>query len=91
MKWLPLLLLLASVAWPARAVIETYQFDSPEVEAEYKRLIAELRCLVCQNQNLAESDAELAQDLRRETYEMLSAGQSGQQVLDFMVTEICGA
>ena len=50
---------------PAQAVIETYEFDSPQTEADYKRLIDELRCLVCQNQNLSDSDAELARDLRR--------------------------
>ena len=69
----------------SRAAIEAYQFDSPQMEADYKQLIAELRCLVCQNQNLADSDAELAQDLRRETYEMLRQGKSPQQVMTFMV------
>ncbi len=70
---------------PARAVIEVYDFDSPEKEADYQQLIDELRCLVCQNQNLKDSDAELAQDLRRETYEMLQEGKSRQEVIDFMV------
>ncbi len=75
------------VVWllPAQAVIEVYEFDSPEKEADYKRLIDELRCLVCQNQNLKDSDADLAQDLRRETYEMLQEGKSRQEVVDFMV------
>ena len=41
------------VSWQVHAVIETYEFESAEVEADYKRLINELRCLVCQNQNLA--------------------------------------
>ena len=70
---------------PAQAVIETYEFDSPQTEAEYQRLIDELRCLVCQNQNLKDSDAELARDLRRETYDMLQAGKSPEEVIDFMV------
>ena len=70
---------------PAQAAIETYQFDSPEMEADYHQLINELRCLVCQNQNLSSSDADLARDLRRETYDMLSDGKSSQQVIDFMV------
>jgi cytochrome c-type biogenesis protein CcmH len=55
------------------------------MEADYNQLINELRCLVCQNQNLAGSDADLARDLRRETYDMLSQGKSQQQVVDFMV------
>ncbi len=70
---------------PAQAAIEAYQFDSPQMETEYNRLIDELRCLVCQNQNLAGSDAELAHDLRRETYEMLRQGKSPEQVVEFMV------
>ncbi len=81
------LLCLLLVGWllPAQAVIEVYDFDTPEKEADYKKLIDELRCLVCQNQNLKDSDAELAQDLRRETYEMLQEGKSRQEVIDFMV------
>lgn len=70
---------------PLQAAIEAYQFDSPEMEADYNQLIDELRCLVCQNQNLSGSDADLARDLRRETYQMLQQGKSQQQVVDFMV------
>jgi cytochrome c-type biogenesis protein CcmH len=68
-----------------QAAIEAYQFDSPEMEADYNQLIDELRCLVCQNQNLSGSDADLARDLRRETYQMLQQGKSQQEVVDFMV------
>jgi cytochrome c-type biogenesis protein CcmH len=82
-----LIFLLVGGLWlaPAQAAIEAYQFDSPQMEADYNKLVAELRCLVCQNQNLAESDADLAQDLRRETYEMLQQGKTPQQVSEFMV------
>jgi cytochrome c-type biogenesis protein CcmH len=82
-----LLLLVMVSLWvaPMQAAIETYQFDSAEMEADYKQLVEELRCLVCQNQNLAGSDADLARDLRRETYEMLQQGKSQQEVVDFMV------
>lgn len=69
----------------AKAAIEAYEFDSPQMEADYNQLINELRCLVCQNQNLSGSDADLAKDLRRETYEMLQQGKSSQEVIDFMV------
>ena len=81
------LLVLCLVGWlaPVQASIEAYQFESAEMEADYNQLINELRCLVCQNQNLAGSDADLARDLRRETYDMLSQGKSQQQVVDFMV------
>ena len=81
------LLVLCLVGWlaPVQASIEAYQFESAEMEADYNQLINELRCLVCQNQNLAGSDADLARDLRRETYTMLRQGKSQQQVVDFMV------
>ncbi|MGB5326596.1 MAG: cytochrome c-type biogenesis protein [Gammaproteobacteria bacterium] len=82
-----LLLLFVFSLWvaPMQAAIEAYQFDSPEMEADYNQLIDELRCLVCQNQNLSGSDADLARDLRRETYQMLQQGKSQQEVVDFMV------
>ena len=82
-----LLLLFVFSLWvaPMQAAIEAYQFDSPEMEADYNQLIDELRCLVCQNQNLSASDADLARDLRRETYQMLQQGKSQQEVVDFMV------
>jgi cytochrome c-type biogenesis protein CcmH len=48
-------------------------------------MIDELRCLVCQNQNLADSNAELAQDLRQEVYDMIQQGASDQEIIDFMV------
>lgn len=69
----------------AMARVEVYQFDDPAKEARYKQLIEELRCLVCQNQNLADSNAELAQDMRRITYEMVSRGESDEKVIAFMV------
>ena len=82
-----LLFLILGGFWfaPAQAAIEAYEFDTPQMEADYNKLVAELRCLVCQNQNLAESDADLAQDLRRETYDMLQQGKTPQQVSEFMV------
>lgn len=78
-----LLLLLAGSA--VATTIEAYPFDNPEEEARYKNLIQELRCLVCQNQNLADSNAELAQDMRLRTYEMVRAGKSEEEVAAFMV------
>ncbi len=80
-----ILVLLLAVGPTAQATIETYTFDTPAQEQAYKHLIDELRCLVCQNQNLADSNAELAQDLRRKTYEMVKAGKSSQEVVDYMV------
>ena len=85
MKKTLLLLLLGAWLGLSMAAIETYQFDDPKKEADYKQLIQELRCLVCQNQNLADSNAELAQDLRRKTYEMVQQGLDRDQVVDYMV------
>lgn len=69
---------------PSHAVIEQRDFATPQTEQRYKDLIAELRCLVCQNQNLADSDADLAKDLRRKTAEMLNQGLSDQEIRNFM-------
>jgi cytochrome c-type biogenesis protein CcmH len=68
----------------AQAAIDAYKFDDPKKEKIYHELTDELRCLVCQNQNIAGSNAELAVDMRRKTYEMVGAGQSKQQVADYM-------
>ena len=68
------------------AAVEIKKFESPQQEQRYKNIIEELRCLVCQNQNLAGSDAGLAQDLRKQVYKMLREGQSDKEILDFMVT-----
>lgn len=56
----------------------------PVLEARLLRIAAELRCLVCQNQTIADSHADLAQDLRRQVREMLVRGDSDQQILDYM-------
>jgi cytochrome c-type biogenesis protein CcmH len=69
----------------AFANIEAYRFDDPEKEARYQTLISELRCVVCVSQNIADSNAELAQDLRRQTYEMIQQGASNEEIVTFMV------
>lgn len=81
---LPTLLLLLPLASPAS--IEVHQFQTPEQESLYTDLIAELRCLVCQNQNLADSNSALAQDLRNKTYDMVTSGASREEIVDFMVS-----
>ena len=68
------------------AAVEVKKFETQEQELRYKNLLEELRCLVCQNQNLAGSDAGLAQDLRKQVYKMITAGDSDEEILDFMVT-----
>ena len=64
---------------------EPIVFENPQIESDYLELSEELRCLVCQNQNLIDSNAELADDLRREVAKMLKQGKNKEQVTEFMV------
>lgn len=70
---------------PAMAGLEGFDFSGPVDETRYKDLIGEVRCLVCQNQSLADSDAELAHDLRLEVYEQMQQGKTNEEVVDFLV------
>jgi len=76
-----ILLIFSSVCYGA---VEYKKFDTPQQEEVYKVLIEEIRCLVCQNQTIADSNADLAKDLRRQVYEMLQQGKTKQQIADFM-------
>ena len=60
------------------------EFSDPDNAERYRKLIAELRCLVCQNQNLADSNAELARDMREVVARMIREGKSDRAVTDFM-------
>jgi cytochrome c-type biogenesis protein CcmH len=60
-------------------------FTDPEQEVRYQQLTLELRCLVCQNQNLADSDAPLAQDLRKEIFNMMQAGRTDDEIKQFLI------
>jgi len=64
---------------------ETFTFDSPEMEKMFHTINEELRCVVCQNQSIAESNAQLAQDLRQKVYTMLKDGKSEKEITGFMV------
>jgi len=61
------------------------QFDDPTQQKRYQSLLTEIRCLVCQNQSLADSNAELAQDLRREVHRLINSGASDDEVTEFLV------
>ncbi|RUO61850.1 cytochrome c-type biogenesis protein [Pseudidiomarina insulisalsae] len=65
--------------------LQEYEFDEPAQEALFHDLIDELRCPKCQNQSIADSNAELAKDLRDRTYVMVKQGASKQEVIDYMV------
>jgi cytochrome c-type biogenesis protein CcmH len=77
--------LLGSTAAVASSTTEAAIAADPVVEKRLLHLSEELRCLVCQNQNIADSNAELAQDLRREIRGMIQAGKSDKEIIDFMV------
>jgi cytochrome c-type biogenesis protein CcmH len=67
------------------AEAEILSFTVPGNEARYKKLTAELRCMVCQNQNIASSNADLAKDLRQQVYTHIKRGQSDEEIIAFMV------
>jgi cytochrome c-type biogenesis protein CcmH len=64
--------------------IELYKFDDKSSEMLYKKMIKELRCLVCQNQNLADSNADLAIDLRAKTYKLVSENKNEKEIIKWM-------
>ena len=80
-RYLLLLLLFLS---PLAQAIDSRQFANPEQQEAYETLTSELRCLVCQNQTIADSNAELAADLRWQVQEMLEQGKSREQIVQFM-------
>ncbi|MDD5034028.1 MAG: cytochrome c-type biogenesis protein CcmH [Methylococcaceae bacterium] len=79
-----LLVLGLALALNAQAV-EIRQFEDPAKQQIYENLVKELRCLVCQNQSLADSDADLAKDLRTEVYNIIQSGKSEQEAIQFLV------
>jgi cytochrome c-type biogenesis protein CcmH len=81
-----LFLFLALLCAPAYAIDKNPEaFASPEEEARYYDLIEELRCVVCQNQSLADSNAELAQDLRSEVRGLMDEGKDDKEIRGFLV------
>jgi cytochrome c-type biogenesis protein CcmH len=75
----------ASLIGMANAAIDTYEFKDEGERARFRTLTEELRCPKCQNQNIADSNAPIATDLRREIFRMLEEGQSNAQIVDFLV------
>lgn len=81
---LVMLILLASCA-SVSAKVEILTFSTHENETRYKKMVDELRCLVCQNQNIASSNADLAKDLRQQVYTRIENGETDKQIIDYMV------
>ncbi|MDH4087381.1 MAG: cytochrome c-type biogenesis protein CcmH [Nitrospira sp.] len=80
------MLIILCVSGPAWAGEARPLTDDPVAEARLKHLAVELRCLVCQNQTLADSSAPLAEDLRREVREMIAKNMSDQEIIEFLVS-----
>jgi cytochrome c-type biogenesis protein CcmH len=81
------LLVAAALCMPgmsARALDANGQLEDPALQARFENIAKDLRCLVCQNESIADSNVELASDLRRQVREMLVAGKSDDEIFDFM-------
>ena len=79
-------LLLLSLCVPAFAVQPSEMLDDPVLEQRARNLSAGLRCMVCQNQSIDDSDAELARDLRVLVRERIAAGETDEEVIDYVVS-----
>lgn len=69
----------------AQASIDTYEFSTQAERDRYRTLVEELRCPKCQNQNIADSDAPIAMDMRDEIFKKLEEGESNEQIVEFLV------
>jgi cytochrome c-type biogenesis protein CcmH len=63
-----------------------YPLDSAKKEAQFNHLLKDLRCLVCQNQDLADSNAELAKDLRLQVYQLVKEGKSDSEIIEYLTS-----
>lgn len=79
-----LALLFVLSAYSVIAAEDKFSFDTPAQRESFLKLTAELRCPMCQNQNIADSDAMIAHDMRRKVYALLKQGKTEQEVIDFM-------
>jgi cytochrome c-type biogenesis protein CcmH len=80
-----LAMLLLAVPALAPAIDTERAFDDPVLQQRYENINRELRCLVCQNQTIADSNAGLASDLRREVRELIAAGKTDDEIREFMI------
>jgi cytochrome c-type biogenesis protein CcmH len=81
---MPALLVTLVIGAAAHALDANGQIEDPLLQARYEKITKDLRCLVCQNESVADSNAPLAEDLRRQVREMLIGGKSDDAVFDFM-------
>jgi cytochrome c-type biogenesis protein CcmH len=81
----PVIATLLLISLPAFAIDNGRAFDDPLLQARYEKIIAEVRCVKCQNQTIKDSNALIAKDLRREIRRLLGEGKSNAEVFDFLV------
>ena len=86
MKQISIGLILLLAVGLADAIDAGKSFDDPDMQARYEKIVSEVRCLVCQNQTIKDSNAFLADDLRREIRRMMEEGKTDAEVYDFLVT-----
>ena len=84
-RWLTAIAFGLTLTGVAHAAIDTYEFKNDAERDRFRDLTKELRCPKCQNQDIADSNAPIATDLRREIFRMLGEGKDNQQIIDFMV------
>ena len=84
-RWLVGVALGLTLAASAQAAIEAYPFADDAQRQRFAELTRELRCPKCQNQDIADSNAPIAADLRREIHRLMQDGKSDQQIIDFLV------
>ncbi|MGF1910340.1 cytochrome c-type biogenesis protein CcmH [Vibrio kasasachensis] len=84
-KWFIAFFVAATFSMAAQATIEVYEFENLQQEQQFKELGNTLRCPKCQNNTIADSNAELAQDLRHKVYEMTKQGKSKDEIVDYMI------
>jgi len=77
-------MLIFPVAALAASTVDTFSFESSELEQRYRELIAEIRCPKCQNVNIAGSDSLIAKDLRVTVHRLISEGKGDAEILDFL-------
>jgi len=79
------LLVAGLMIFTGQLIAEPVGFEDAQQQQRFQSLLEEIRCLVCQNQSLADSNAELARDLRNEVYRMVDQGESDKEIIDFLV------
>jgi cytochrome c-type biogenesis protein CcmH len=85
MRWIAVAIGVFMLASSAIAIDVGQSFDDPELQARYEKIISEVRCLKCQNRTIKDSNAFLANDLRREIRRLIEEGKTDDEVYDFLV------